>query len=213
MLELISYNEEVLNTKEKVTIDLIRDGENFLEQFESNQKLLLNTVSIIHKYLRMIKKIPYNLFKYYIAAYYIVTRHPLAFPVHEPKKDFCQKFGIKISALDYCVDKLTKTLHFIKILDDLNYPYFIDPYKDIGYKLAKSIVEDEVENAMMNFLLKHQQINPQILSEELATRLIFEMEVFPEELFRQFFEIINEIIDENLQEFYEYEKLQTKYLI
>jgi hypothetical protein len=213
MLELISYNEEVLNTKEKVTIDLIRDGQTFLEEYEQNHELLIDAVCLIHKYLQMTQKIPHNLFKYYIAAYYIVSRHPKAFPEHEAKKDFCRKFGMKVSSLEYCVNRLVDSLKLIKIIDDMNFPYFINPYKDIGYKLAESIVEDEVENSMMNFLLKQQQLNPQILSEELTLRFVFEMEIFPEELFRQIYELVTDIVDQELENYYEYKKLQNKYLI
>ncbi|TFF87144.1 MAG: hypothetical protein EU549_05305 [Promethearchaeota archaeon] len=213
MLELISYNEEVLNSRDRVALNLLKDGENFLEQFETNHELLIDTVSLIHKYLQITNKIPHNLFKYYIAAYYIVSRHPMAFPHHESKKEFSHQYGIKVSSLDYCVDRLIKALKLIKIMDDMQYPYFIDPYKDIGYKLAKSIVEDEIDKRMMDFLLKHQQINPKIISEELTLRFVFEMNIFPEELFRQIYYLVDQMVEEELQDFLEYKKLQTKYLI
>ena len=213
MLELIPPHQETLNTKDRITIDLIKSGKEFLEQFDLNHNLLLDSVSIIYRFLRINQKIPHNLFKFFIAAYYIVTRHPLAFPAHESKKKFCRKFGLQPSSLDYSVEKILGALNYIKILDDKNFPYFFDPKSDLAFKLVKSIVKTKVKKAMMNFLLYVQPVNSQILSEELVNKIVFEMEYFPEELFRQFYEIIFELIEKELQTYYEYVQLQQKFFI
>jgi hypothetical protein len=213
MMELINVNQEVLNTKDKVRIDLIKDGQEFLEDFEINHEFLLRSVSIIYRYLSFNQKIPNNLFKFFIAAYYIVTRHPRAFPAHDSKKKFCRIFGIQQSSLEYCVDKIIGALDMLKILDDKNFPYFIDRKSDVAFKLAKSIVKFEVEKASMNFMLYHQPINSQILTESIITELIFEMKIFPEELFRQFYDIILEMVDNLLIDYNQYVKMQEKYFI
>jgi hypothetical protein len=173
----------------------------------------MDTVSIIYRFLKTNAKIPHNLYKFFIAAYYIVSRHPQAFPAHESKKKFCKKFGIQPSSLDYSVEKLTHTLNFIKILDDQNYPYYMDLKADIGFKLAKAIVKQEVDKVMMNFLLNHQPINSQILCEELTTTLVFEMNLFREELFAQFYEIIFELVEKYLKDYYEYVELQQIHFV
>ena len=165
MLELINIKQDKLNTKDQITIDLLKDGQEFLDEFDINYEIIMDTVSIIYRFLKISDNIPHNLYKFFIAAYYIVSRHPQAFPAHEPKKKFCQKFGIQLGSLDYSVEKLTYKLNFKKILDDKNYPYFMDIKTDIGFKLAKNIVKQEVDKAMMNFLLNHQPINSQILCE------------------------------------------------
>ncbi len=213
MLELINENLELLNTKDRITIDLIKDGLEFMEQFEVKNELLLDTVSIVYRYLRITGKIPHNLYKYFIAAYYIVCRHPRAFPAHEPKKKFCQKFGMEENSLDYTVDRLVSVLELKKLLDDRNFPYFFYPRNDLGFKVAKRILKDNVEKAMMNFLLYSQPINSQILCEELVTKLIFEMEIFPEELLRQFYELLFDIIEKELRDYREYVQLQDRYFI
>ena len=156
MLELININQEVLNTKDRITINLLKDGKEFLEQFDINRNLTLDTISIIYRLLKLNGKIPHNLFKFFIAAYYIVSRHPRAFPAHESKKKFCRKFGIQPSSLDYSVEKIIGVLNIKKILDEKNYPYFLDLKTDIGFKLCKNIVNVEVERRMMNFLLYHR---------------------------------------------------------
>ena len=69
MLELYSLNYELLNTKERVTIDLIKDGQEFLEGFDINPDFLIDTTSVIYRFLRINGKIPQNLYKFYIAAY------------------------------------------------------------------------------------------------------------------------------------------------
>ena len=213
MMELINVNQEVLNTKDKIKIDLIKDGQEFLEDFEISHEFMLRSVSIIYRYLSINQKIPNNLFKFFLAAYYIVTRHPRAFPVHDSKKNFCRMFQIQQSSLEYCVDKIVGVLDMIKILDDKNFPYFIDRKSDIAFKLAKSIVKFEVEKASMNFMLYHQPINSQILTESIITELIFEMKIFPEELFRQFYDIILERVDNLLVDYNQYVKMQEKYFI
>jgi len=214
-MELIIPNQEVINTKDRITIDVIKDGEEFLKQFDINHELLLDVTSIIYRYLRITGKIPQNLYKFFISAYYIISRHPMAFPIHESKKKFCKQFGLQPSSLEYCVEKLTSLLNYVKILDDKNFPYYFDPKNDLSFKLAKNMVKTEVEKAMMNFLIGNQQFNAQILTEELVTKLVFEMNAFPEELFRQFYEILFGLVESALREqnYSEYVQLHNKYFI
>ncbi|MFX0082860.1 MAG: hypothetical protein ACFE94_14005 [Candidatus Hodarchaeota archaeon] len=213
MLELYTPDYEIINTKERITIDLLKDGLDFLEQFDINTDFLLDTASLVYKYLRNNRKIPHNLYKFFIAAYYIISRHPFAFPAHETKKDFCEKFGLPESSLEYCVEKITDSLNFIKILDDMNFPYFVDPKRDIGLNVIKKLIKAKVDKAMMNFLLYHQSINSQILSEELVYEVVFEQKAFPEELFRQLYEIVFQYVEREFLDYNEYVKMQKKYFI
>ena len=213
MLELYTPDYEILNTKERITIDLLKDGEEFLKQFDINQDFILDTVSLIYRYLRIKEKIPHNLFKFYIAAYYIVTRHPFAFPAHESKKDFCKKFDLQISSLEYCVDKIVSSFGYIKILDDMNFPYFIDPERDLSLNIIKNIVKSKIEAVMMKFLLYNRPINSQILTEELVSDIVFEHKAFPEELFRQLYVIVSNLVEEEFTDHNEYVMLQQKYFI
>jgi hypothetical protein len=213
MLELYTPQYEEINTKERITIDLIRDGQEFLQQFNINTELLLDTITVVYKYLRNNGKIPHNLFKFFIAAYYIISRHPFAFPVHETKSEFCEKFNLPVSSLDYCVEKIVNSLNYIKILDDMNYPYFIDPKRDISLKFIKTLIKSKVDKAMMSFLVWHQPINSQILTEQLVDEAIFEQKAFPEELIRQLFEIAFEFVEREFLDYNEYVKLQKRYFI
>lgn len=213
MLELINPNFEILNTKDRITIDLIKDGEEFLKQFDIDQDFIIDVVSIIYRYLRTKRKIPHNLYKFYIAAYYIVTRHPFAFPAHEVKKDFCRKFNLEISSLEYCVDKIVSTFGYIKILDDMNFPYFIDPKKDLSLGIIKNIVKSKIDAALMRFLLYNRPVNSQILTEELVSDIVFEHKAFPEELFRQLYDIVSRLVEAEFTDHNEYVMLQQKYLI
>jgi len=213
MLELYTPDYEILNTKDRITIDLIKDGEEFLKQFDINQDFILDTVSLIYRYLRIKGKIPHNLYKFYIAAYYIVTRHPFAFPAHETKRDFCKKFDLQISSLEYCVDKIVSIFGYIKILDDMNFPYFIDPERDLSLEIIKNIVKSKIEATMMKFLLYNRPINSQILTEELVSDIVFEHKIFPEELFRQLYAIVSNLVKEEFIEHNEYVMLQQKYFI
>jgi len=111
------------------------------------------------------------------------------------------------------VEKITGVLGIMKILDGKNYPYFIDLRSDLGFKLTRNIVENEVEKAMMNFLLYHQPINSQLLTESLITKIVFDMNVFPKELFQQFYEIVFDLVENSLIDYNEYVKLQQNYLI
>jgi len=213
MLELINYNQETLNTKDRIIIDFLKEGHKFLEKFDINHKMIIDAVSIVNRFLRIKTKFPQNIYKFFVAAFYIVERHPWSFPAHESKTKFCKKFGIDQSSLDYSIERIVTILKLVKIIDDKNFPYFIDRDADISYKLSKSIVKNEVEKAMMNFLLLNQPINSQILSENIITKLIFEMKLFPEELLRQFFEVMIDLVEKNLIDYYEYAQLQEKYFI
>ena len=213
MLELYAPDYEILNTKERITIDLIKDGEEFLKQFDIDQDFILDTISLIYRYLRIKQKIPNNLYKFYIAAYYIVTRHPFAFPAHKTKKDFCKKFSLEISSLDYCVNKIVSSFGYIKILDDMNFPYFIDPKRDLSLEIIKNIVKSKIDAAMMKFLLYSKPVNSQILTEELVSDIVFEHKAFPEELFRQLYDIVSNLVEAEFTDHNEYVMLQQKYFI
>lgn len=213
MLELYPPEIEVINTKDRITIDLIKDGEDFLTQFDINKDFVLDTVSLVYRYLRANSKIPHNLYKFFIAAYYIVTRHPFAFPAHESKKNFCKKFNLEISSLEYCVNKIISRFGYIKILDDMNFPYFIDPERDLSLEIIKNIVKSKIEAAMMKFLLYNKQVNSQILTEELVSDIVFEHKAFPEELFRQLYNIVSNLVEEMFEDHNQYVMLQQKYFI
>lgn len=215
MMEVVIPQQEILNTKDRITIDLIKDGEEFLKKFEINQDIILDSISLVYRYLKITGKIPHNTYKFFIAGYYIISRHPLSFPAHESKKKFCQKFGIEPPSLDYSVDKLTSMLDYVKILDDKNFPYFLDPKNDLGFKIAKNIVNTRIEKSLMHFYIFNQQLNSQILCEEIVTSLIFEMNLFPQELLRQYYDLIFDLIENTLrtQNYQDYICLQNRYLI
>ena len=213
MLELSQISNQEYNTRDQITLDLLKSGQEFLEQFKISREIILKCVHLVYRYLRKTDNIPHNIYKFFIAAFYIIKRHPMAFPLHGPKKEFCQSFGIKPSALNYCVDKLVESLGIIKILDDKNYPYYINPKSDIGLKMIKSIVKDKIDKAMMNFLFYHQPINSQMVTEELVNEIILDSNVFPDELFRQFYDLIYKYVEKELEQYYEYAHLQKKYFI
>ncbi|MBN1803341.1 MAG: hypothetical protein JW891_17650 [Candidatus Lokiarchaeota archaeon] len=215
MMEILIPHQENISTKNRITIDLIKNGEEFLKKFDINEELVLDVVSMVYRYLSETRKIPHNLYKFFIAGYYIVSRHPITFPAHQTKIEFCEQFGIEQSALDYSVERLVSTLNLTKILDDSNFPYYFDPKCDMGFKLAKNHVRKKVEQQVMNFLLKNQNFNSQMLAESLVSELVYDMNVFPEELFRQYYELIFELVEENLQDqhYREVVQLQEKYFI
>lgn len=213
MLELINQDQDVLNTKARITIDLIKDGQEFLMNFNINHEFLNKSVSIVYRYLRTCGKIPHNTYKFFIAAYYIVSRHYSAFPVHESKKKFCNKFGIQESSLDYCVERINGVLGYKRILDDNSHPYYFNPKHDIGYNHLKSVTKERVRHALMSFYLEDRPINPRILSEELVDDIIRKSQCFPDELFRQFYSLILEIIEERLNKSDTYIKLQKRIFI
>jgi len=108
---------------------------------------------------------------------------------------------------------MINSLNYIKLLDDSNFPYFVDPERDIRLNLTKSITKKKVDKAMMNFLLYHQPINSQMLTEELVYEIIFEQKAFPEEFFRQLYEIIIKFVEKQFIDYNEYTKMQKKYFI
>jgi hypothetical protein len=213
MIEVYTPNYEDINTKQRVTIDLLKEGMEFLEKFDIKQEFKVDTINTVYRYLKIIDRIPHNLYKFYIAAYFIVSRHPFAFPAHQAKEDFCSIFGIKVSSLEYCVEILLKNLNYIKILDDMNFPYYVDPKNDLSLKLIKTLVKNKVKASMMNFLLYNSPVNSQILTEELVCDIIFEHKAFPEELLRQLYEIVFELVEYQFSDYNEYANLQQKYFI
>lgn len=213
MIEVYTPNYEDINAKQRVTIDLLKEGMEFLEKFDIKQELKVDTINTVYRYLKSVDRIPHNLYKFYIAAYFIVSRHPFAFPAHQTKENFCKIFGIKVSSLEYCVEILLKNLDYIKILDDMNFPYYVDPKNDLSLRLIRTIVKNKVKESMMKFLLYNSPVNSQILTEELVCDIIFEHNAFPEELLRQLYGIVFELVEDQFSDYNEYANLQQKYFI
>jgi hypothetical protein len=213
MIEVYTPNYEEINAKERVTIDLLKEGIEFLEKFDIKPEQKIDVMNTVYRYLKNIERIPHNLYKFFIAAYFIVSRHPFAFPAHQSKEDFCKTFGIKMGSLEYSVDALLTNLEYIRILDDMNFPYYIDPKNDLSLNLIKTFVKNKVDQSMMNFLLYNTPVNSQILTEELVCDIIFEHKAFPEELLRQLYGIVFEFVENQFGDYYEYAELQQKYLI
>ncbi len=216
MVEILQRNENFYTTKESVLVELMKEGHDFLELFDIDAVLKRETISLLYQFFKRCENFPHNAFKFFIAGYYIIERHPKAFPVHDSKEEFCRRFGIKVSALDYSVRRIEDVLHLTRILDDKNYPYYFDPRRDICFLLVKQIAVRKVDAAMMDFLVKSELVNSHALAEELVNEVIFERKLYPEELFRQFFEIFQDIIVHLLgryEEYNEYIKLQERYFI
>ena len=66
---------------------------------------------------------------------------------------------------------------------------------------------------MMKFLLYHKPLSSQILTEELVSDIVFEHHAFPEELFRQLYDIVSNLVEAEFIEHNQYVKLQQKYFI
>ena len=59
----------------------------------------------------------------------------------------------------------------------------------------------------------NKPINSQILTEELVCDIVFEHKAFPEELFRQLYDIVFELVEAQFTDYNEYAMLQQKYFI
>jgi len=88
-----------------------------------------------------------------------------------------------------------------------------DPERDLSLEIIKNIVKSKIESAMMKFLLYNKQVNSQILTEELVSDIVFEHKAFPEELFRQLYNIVSNLVEEKFTDHNEYVMLQQKYFI
>jgi len=202
---------ELINTKERVIVEIINKGQSHLEDLGIPKKISVYVSSIMFRFLQE-SKIPQNFLNYFAAALYIAQRHPLSFPLHKKKSKFCNLYLIEESSLDYCVNELIRKLKFRKILDDKNYPYFIDPL-DLGLKVVKNLVKKECQETLMQFFSNSIPINTQILSEKLTTMSVFEMRVFHEELFRQIYEVIYDLVLDELKEYNDYINMQQEVFI
>lgn len=202
---------ELANTKERVIVEIINKGQLHLEDLGVPKKISVYTSSIMFRYLEE-GRIPQSILNYFVAALYVAQRHPLSFPMHRKKSKFCDLYMIEEGSLDYCVNEIVRVLGFRKILDDKNYPYFLDPL-DLGLKIIKNMVEKECQEELVHFFRSSILVDAQFLSEKLTTMVIFEMRVFHDELFRQIYEIIYGLVSDELKEYNNYVKMQKEVFI
>ena len=75
------------------------------------------------------------------------------------------------------------------------------------------MVKSKVDKSMMKFLVYGKPVNSQIITEDLIHEIISEQKAFPEELFRQLYEITLVMVEKEFTDYNEYVKLQMKFLI
>ncbi len=89
---------------------------NPLEKYFINDKSLHEANSLIWNFYRVNNSsFPGDKSNFYIAGYYIISRHPDNFPVHETKEDFCNIFKRDHEVLRKFIGEITSSLNYIRI--------------------------------------------------------------------------------------------------
>lgn len=196
----------------KSIYDLLEESMNYINRFDFDSKNELETQSLMIKLLWSDNEIPYHVNRIVTAAYFVVSRHVLFFPLQETKSEFSQKFRIKQDILDKCISYIMKTLDYITIKDDMNNIYFLNFKDDLGLIIIKSFIEKEVNKAFFSFILTRKKINPHKLTQYIVNDSIFTRRIFPEELFMQLFNIFYDLVLKELEDYKEFVTLRD-YLI
>ena len=110
----------------KSIYDLLEKSMNYINRFDIDPENALETKNLMIKLLRSDFEIPYHVNHIVTAAFFVVSRHILFFPLQKTKSEFCQKFSIKQEILDKCISYIINTLGYITIKDDMNNIYFLN---------------------------------------------------------------------------------------
>ena len=204
------FKKEDLHVKS--ICDLLEESMNYINRFDIDSKNELETQCLMIKLLRSDIEIPYHVNHIVTAAFFVVSRHILFFPLQETKSEFCQKFRIKQEILDKCISYIIKTLDYITNKDGMNNIYFLNFKHDLGLNIIKSYIKEEVNEAAFNFLITGKKINPHKLTQYIVDESIFTRRIFPEELFMQLFNIFYDLVLKELEDYKEIVTLRN-YLI
>ncbi len=158
-------------------LSLIKGAYKYYIKNDVRDALAFGAISLVNKYLQ-VAKLPKEEDAMFVAALYLVSRHPFSFANHTSKQEFAEQFGIKATSLDWYSENITEKLGFIRIYDYRHFPYYIDP-EGIINSVILSVVRLTVEELMVRTVLGVETFNEDEAVDGIVDRLIDRLKIVP----------------------------------
>ncbi|MEX2706319.1 MAG: hypothetical protein ACTSSA_02920 [Candidatus Freyarchaeota archaeon] len=178
---------------------LIREAYKFYVKNDVRDALAFGAVALIDRYLR-VAKLPKEEDAMFVAALYLISRHPFSFANHTSKQEFAEQFGIKASSLEWYSENLAEKLGFIRIYDYRHFPYYIDPEGVIN-SVILSVVRLTVEELMIRTVLGVEVFDEDEAIDGIVDRLVDRLKIVPSVFKPEIRRLVSEYMSKEIKKY------------
>ena len=178
---------------------LIKEAYKFYVKNDVRDVLAFGAVTLLNRYLR-VAKLPKEDVAMFVAALYLVSRHPFSFANHTSKQEFAEQFGIKATSLEWYSENLADKLGFIRIYDYRHFPYYIDPEGVIN-SVILSVVRLTVEELAVRTLLGVETFEENEAIEGIVDRLVDRLKIVPSVFKPEIRRIVSEYMAKEIKKY------------
>ncbi|MGQ9721124.1 MAG: hypothetical protein ACUVXA_07360 [Candidatus Jordarchaeum sp.] len=178
---------------------LIKEAYKYYVKNDVRDALAFGALSLINKYLQ-VAKLPKEEDAMFIAALYLISRHPFSFANHTSKQEFAEQFGIKATSLDWYSENITEKLGLIRIYDYRHFPYYIEP-EGIINSVILSVVRLTVEELMVRTLLGVETFNEDEAIDGIVDRLVERLKIVPNVFKQEIRRIVSEYMSQEIKKY------------
>lgn len=180
-------------------LNLIKEAYKFYVKNDVRDALAFGAISLINKYLEL-AKLPKEEDAMFVAALYLISRHPFSFANHTSKQEFAEQFGIKATSLEWYSENLAEKLGFIRIYDYRHFPYYIDPEGVIN-SVILSVVRLTVDELMVRTVLGVETFTEDEAIDRIVDRLVERLKIVPNEFKPEIRRLVSEYISEEIKKY------------
>jgi len=178
---------------------LIREAYKFYVKNDVRDALAFGAIALIDRYLR-VAKLPKEEDAMFVAALYLISRHPFSFANHTSKQEFAEQFGIKASSLEWYSENLAEKLGFIRIYDYRHFPYYIDPEGVIN-SVILSVVRLTVEELMIRTVLGVEVFDEDEAIDGIVDRLVDRLKIVPSVFKPEIRRLVSEYMSKEIKKY------------
>ena len=183
---------------------LIREAYKFYVKNDVRDALAFGAVALIDRYLR-VAKLPKEEDAMFVAALYLISRHPFSFANHTSKQEFAEQFGIKASSLEWYSENLAEKLGFIRIYD-----FVIDDPKKMNKQLLRGLLNIALRNQPVIWELVTTQKEIEKIQENFKNLLEAKFNLLKSEI-ENLSPKLDKILDNDYKKQKEFEKKAQKF--
>lgn len=183
---------------EKFVRDNTRAANEYYEKIELDPDFIVIAIDFIIRYLnKILPAIPRDHEVLYAAAYYVALKHPFSHPNYHTKEAIAQKFDIKLSSLNWYVQRLLEDLDFLILHDDQARPYYIDCTRLIS-SVVHSITDSTLHEHLIKAVIRESYPDIFTVQEKIVNILIENLRILPAVFRRELELIVHDLIKDQI---------------
>lgn len=142
------------------SLEVIQRGIAYLKRHDAPPQFLKYAATLLARYLQRARR-TVDPYVGAVAALFVASRHPLSYPNPESRENFCRRYHVKPSSMEWYLQLLVETLGLHVLRDDQHFPYFLDP-EGVAYSILRSLTKTQtVEHVVDECLGEGEDARPE----------------------------------------------------